>query len=216
MIVIKKFMFGPFQVNTYLIWDEITNECAVVDPGCYNETEEKNLANFISLNKLKVKYLLCTHCHIDHIIGCAFIKEIYNPLFLVPEHDLPLLQHTETQASAFNLKLKNPPTHNNIITEDLVLYLGDKKLEFIYTPGHTPGEYCIYLKDDGICITGDVLFKGGIGRTDLWGGNYDTLIDSITNKLFALPDDVTIYPGHGENSKIGIEKNENPFLKLPG
>ena len=213
--MIKKFMFGPFQVNTYLIWDEITNECAVIDPGCYNETEEKKLAGFISLNNLNVKYLLCTHCHIDHIIGCSFIKETYNPLFLVPEHDLPLLQNAGQQASTFHLKLKAPPAHDNIITEDLVLYLGDKKLNFIYTPGHTPGEYCIYLKDESICITGDVLFKDGIGRTDLWGGNYNTLIDSIKNKLFALPDDVTIYPGHGENSKIGIEKTQNQFLKLP-
>jgi hydroxyacylglutathione hydrolase len=216
MIVIKKFMFGPFQENTYLIWDEITNECAVIDPGCYNEIEEKNLENFISLNNLKVKYLLCTHCHIDHIIGCSFIKETYNPTFLVPEHDLPLLQNAEQQASAFNLKLKTLPAHDNLITEDLVLYLGDKKLEFIHTPGHTPDEYCIYLKDEKLCITGDVLFKGGIGRTDLWGGDYDTLIDSITNKLFVLPDDVIIYPGHGENSNIGSEKNENPFFKLPG
>jgi len=212
--VIKKFMFGPFQVNTYLIWDEITNECAIIDPGCSIELEEKNLENFISLNNLKVKYLLCTHCHIDHIMGCAFIKNTYNPLFLVPEHDLPLLHDAQNQASTFNLKLKTPPPHDNLITEDLVLYLGDKKLNFIYTPGHTAGEYCIYLKDDAICVTGDVLFKGSIGRTDLWGGNYDTLIDSITIKLFALPDDVIIYPGHGENSKIGTEKTENPFLKL--
>ena len=207
-------MFGPFQENTYLLWDEITNECAVIDPGCYNETEEKNLANFISLNNLKVKYLLCTHCHIDHIIGCAFIKEKYNPLFLIPEHDLPLLQNAEQQASAFNLKLKPPPPYDNLITEDLVLYLGNKKLNFIYTPGHTAGEYCIYLKDENICVTGDVLFKGGIGRTDLWGGDYDTLMDSITNKLLTLPDDVVIYPGHGENSKIGSEKKGNPFFKL--
>jgi hydroxyacylglutathione hydrolase len=214
MIVIKKFMFGPFQENTYLLWDEITSECAVIDPGCYNETEEKNFANFIALNNLKVKYLLCTHCHIDHIIGCACIKEKYNPPFYVPELDLPLLQNAGQQASAFNLKLKPPPAHDNIITEDLVLYLGDKKLEFISTPGHTPGEYCIYLKDEKICITGDVLFKGSIGRTDLWGGDYDALMDSITNKLFTLPDDVTIYPGHGENSKIGIEKTQNPFFKL--
>ena len=213
-MVIKKFMFGPFQENTFLIWDEITNECAVIDPGCYNETEENNLAAFISSNNLKIKYLLCTHCHIDHLIGCAFIKEKYNPPFLVPELDLPLLQNAGEQASAFNLKLKTPPAHDNVITEDLVLYLGNKKLEFIFTPGHTSGEYCIYLKADAICITGDVLFKDGIGRTDLWGGDYDTLMDSIKNKLLTLPDDVVIYPGHGENSKIGIEKNENPFLKL--
>jgi hydroxyacylglutathione hydrolase len=216
MVVIKKFMFGPFQVNSYLLWDESTKECAVIDPGCYIELEEKNLGTFISSNNLKVKYLLITHCHIDHIMGCAFIKQKYNPDFLVPVNDMKLLTDAEMQAATFNLKLKIPPPHDNIITEDLVLYLGDKKLEFISTPGHTPGEFCIYLKDEAICITGDVLFKGGIGRTDLWGGNYDTLMDSITTKLFTLPDDVVIYPGHGENSKIGIEKSSNPFFKLSG
>ena len=216
MLIIKKFMFGPFQENTYLLWDEITNECAVIDPGCYGESEEKTLAVFISLKGLNVKYLLCTHCHIDHIMGCTYIKETFNPVFLVPENDQPLLQNSEQQASAFNLTLKTPPVPDQLITEDLVLYLGDKKLEFIPTPGHTPGEYCIYLKNDSICVTGDVLFKGSIGRTDLWGGDYQTLMDSITNKLFTLPDDVTIYPGHGENSTIGIEKTQNPFFKLPG
>jgi glyoxylase-like metal-dependent hydrolase (beta-lactamase superfamily II) len=149
-------------------------------------------------------------------VGCDFIKESYNSAFFVPENDQPLLQNAEQQASAFNLTLKTPPVPDQLITEDLVLYLGDKKLEFIPTPGHTPGEYCIYLKNDSICITGDVLFKGSIGRTDLWGGDYQTLMNSITNKLFTLPDDVTIYPGHGENSTIGIEKTQNPFFKLPG
>lgn len=162
-------MFGPFQENTYLVWDETTNECAVIDPGCYNETEEKNLSEFISLHNLKIKYLLCTHCHIDHVIGCAFIKETYNPLFYIPEKDLPLIQNAEKQAAAFNLNLKIPPPHDHFISDDLILHLGDKKLLFISTPGHTPGEYCIYLKEDAVCITGDVLFKGSIGRTDLWG-----------------------------------------------
>src|ERR1017187_4357813 len=126
MIVIKKFMFGPFQVNSYLIWDELTKECAVIDPGCYIELEEKNLESFISQNNLKIKYLLITHCHIDHVMGCAFIKQKYNPDFLVPVNDLKLLADAEMQAATFNLKLKVPPAHDNIIREDLVLYLGDK------------------------------------------------------------------------------------------
>jgi hydroxyacylglutathione hydrolase len=199
-------MFGPFQENTYLIWDEITNESAVIDPGCYNETEETNLDNFITSRNLSVKYLLCTHCHIDHLIGCSFIKKKYNPLFYVPEQDLPLLHNADKQADAFNLKLNTPPPPDGFISEDLQLNLGQKKITFIYTPGHTPGEFCIYLKEDNICVTGDVLFKGNIGRTDLWGGNYDNLIQSITDKLFTLPENVIIFPGHGENSTIGEEK----------
>lgn len=209
-------MFGPFQENTYLIWDEITNECAVIDPGCYNETEEKKLAQFITSKGLRIKYLLITHCHIDHLFGSAFIKIAYNPLFYIPELDLPLFRIADQQAVTFKVRLKTLPVHDFFITEDLKLFLGKKKLEFIHTPGHTPGEYCIYLKDEAVLITGDVLFKGSIGRTDLWGGDYETLIKSITGKLFVLSDDVTIYPGHDENSSIGIEKINNPFFKLPG
>ena len=113
----------------------------------------------------------------------------------------------------FGLNLEEPPVPDRLISEDTDLSLGNSKLKFLFTPGHTPGEFCIYLKEDKICITGDVLFKEGIGRTDLWGGSYDTLIKSIETKLFSLPDDVKIYPGHGESSTIGHEKQNNPFLK---
>ena len=201
-----------FAENTFVVWDEETKESAIVDPGMSDLPEEELLEDFISKNDLKIKFLINTHCHIDHILGCNFIKEKYNPKFLVPEKDVPLLQNGRTQASAFGVKYKDPPNPDGFITEDRELQIGKSKIKFLFTPGHTPGEYCIYFEEDKICITGDVLFREGIGRTDLWGGDYDRLIRSIEEKLFTLPGDVIIYPGHGEPSTISHEMKNNPFL----
>jgi len=156
--------------------------------------------------------LINTHCHIDHILGCRFIKEKFNPVYYAPEKDIPLLEHASDQAQMFNITISVPPKPDELITEKTGLYLGKSKLSFLFTPGHTPGEYCIYLELEKICITGDVLFNESIGRTDLWGGDYNNLINSIKSKLFVLPDDITIYPGHGEESTIGHEKQYNPFI----
>jgi glyoxylase-like metal-dependent hydrolase (beta-lactamase superfamily II) len=201
-----------FAENTFVVWDEETKEAAVIDPGTSGLAEEELLDDYITKNDLKVKYLINTHCHIDHILGCNFVKEKYNPQFLVPEKDVPLFQNAHLQASAFGVEFKEPPKPDKFITEEEELQLGKTKIQFLFTPGHTPGEYCIYFEEDKICITGDVLFKEGIGRTDLWGGDYDRLIRSIETKLFTLPGDVIIYPGHGEPSTISHEMKNNPFL----
>jgi len=212
MIKIKNFTFNLFAENTLVIWDDNSLESAIVDPGSSNSAEEKILEEFISSQKLKVKYLINTHCHIDHILGCRFVKEKYNPLYLVSELDLPLLKNAQKQADAFDIKMNEPPLPDQFINEETIIKLGESVGKFIFTPGHSPGEFCIYFKEEKLCITGDVLFNEGIGRTDLWGGDYKTLIDSIESKLFKLPDDVKIYPGHGETSTIGHEKFNNPFL----
>ena len=212
MIKIKNFTFNLFAENTLVIWDDNSLESAIVDPGSSNSAEEKILEEFISSQKLKVKYLINTHCHIDHILGCRFVKEKYNPLYLVSELDLPLLKNAQKQADAFDIKMEDPPLPDQFINEETIIKLGESVGKFIFTPGHSPGEFCIYFKEEKLCITGDVLFNEGIGRTDLWGGDYKTLIDSIESKLFKLPDDVKIYPGHGETSTIGHEKFNNPFL----
>jgi len=212
MIKIRNFTFNLFAENTLVVWDDKTLEAAVVDPGNSNSAEEKILEEFISSKKLKVKYLINTHCHIDHILGCRFMKEKYNPVYLVSELDLPLLKYAQKQADTFNIKMEDPPLPDQFINEETIIKLGDSVGKFIFTPGHSPGEFCIYFKEEKLCITGDVLFNEGIGRTDLWGGDYKTLIDSIESKLFKLPDDVKIYPGHGETSTIGHEKFNNPFL----
>ena len=213
MIQIKNFIFNDFAENTILLWDDESYESAVIDPGMSNSEEKKVFSDFLTGNKLQLKYLINTHCHIDHILGCEYIKTKYGVDYYAPEKDIILLKNASTQAQMFGLNLDDPPEPDKLISEKIELSLGNSKLKFLFTPGHTPGEFCIYLKDEKICITGDVLFKEGIGRTDLWGGNYNTLIKSIETKLFTLPDNVKIFPGHGESSTIGHEKENNPLLK---
>ena len=212
MIQIKKITFNLFSENTFVLWDDESLESAIVDPGCSDSSEENELENFITDNNLKVKYLINTHCHIDHILGCEFVKNKYNPTYYVPELDIPLLQNAKMQASFVGMDFSISILPDEYLTENKNLYLGKSELSFLFTPGHTPGEFCIYINDIKSCISGDVLFYDSIGRTDLWGGNYDTLIKSINEKLLILPDDTKIYPGHGESSTISREKNLNPFL----
>ena len=212
MLKIKIFTFNLFSENTFVLWDDETQETAIIDPGTSSNEEENILSNFVSDEKLRVKYLINTHCHIDHILGCKYVKEKYKPIYFAPEKDLPLLEHAQQQALMFNISPENPPKPDEFITEQLELFLGKVKMNFLFTPGHTPGEFCIYFEKEKICIVGDVLFNESIGRTDLWGGDYDTLLKSIETKLLTLPDDVVIYSGHGESSTIGNEKQNNPFL----
>lgn len=212
MIQIKKFIFNLFSENTFVLWDDATLEGAIIDPGCSDSSEEKILESFISENCLTVKYLINTHCHIDHILGCEFVKLKYNPIYLAPELDIPLLQNADMQASFVGMDFSISLLPDEYITENKKLNLGKSELSFLFTPGHTPGEFCIYIPETKICITGDVLFNDSIGRTDLWGGNYNVLIQSINQKLLSLPDETVIYPGHGESSSIGREKKFNPFL----
>ena len=214
MLVVKKFVFNIFYENTYLIWDEATKECAIIDAGCSNKAEEGELAAYVNKHNLTVKYHINTHCHIDHVMGSKFIKEKYNPIYLIPKLDLPLLERADTQAAAFGLSIETPPKPDKFITIDETISIGGSEIKFLNTPGHTPGEVCLYFTKEKFCMTGDVLFQKSIGRTDLWGANYESLIDSINTQLLTLPDDVLIYPGHGESSKIGIEKMENPFLLI--
>jgi len=209
---IQKFTFNPFFENTYILWDNDTKEAAVIDPGMSDVYEEEEFSSFIEQNSLKVLYLINTHCHIDHILGCRFVKSKYNPIYYMPEGDLELFNNAENQATMFGVKINKLPEPEKYLSEDQEIVLGEESISVLFTPGHSPGEFCLYMKDSGICISGDVLFYESIGRTDLPGGNYNVLIDSIKNKLFTLPDDVVIYPGHGDKSTIGYEKTNNPFL----
>lgn len=212
MLKIKLFEFNPFNENTYLIWDDSTKEAAVIDPGCYDDYEKDELKSFIDSEKLNLKLLLNTHCHIDHILGVSFIKENYNPKYLIPEKDLPLHNNAVSQGQMFGFELNPLPEPDEFLSEDNLVKIGNEEIKPLFTPGHTAGEYCFYSTKNKICITGDVLFHQSIGRTDLWGGNYDTLIESIKKKLLILPDDTKIFPGHGIESTIGIERKQNPFL----
>jgi len=212
LIQIKKFTFNLFSENTFVLSDDETKECAIVDPGCSDSLEEQELENFIIDNSLTIKYLINTHCHIDHILGCEFVKKKFNPTYYAPELDIPLLKNANMQASFVGMDFSISILPDKYLTEEKKLYLGISELSFLFTPGHTPGEFCIYIQDIKTCISGDVLFFDSIGRTDLWGGNYDILIKSINEKLLSLPEETIIYPGHGESSTIGREKKLNPFL----
>lgn len=210
---LHRFIFSPFQENTYVIWDEITYESCIIDPGCYSNSEEIELKNFIISNNLVVKYLINTHCHIDHIFGNAFVKTEFDPIFLAPQKDVPLLDMAVEQGKQFGIKVKPSPLPDNFIDDMESLKIGNIELKFLFTPGHTPGEYCIYIPTASICITGDVLFKESIGRTDLWEGNFETLMNSIKTILLILPDETEIFSGHGSSSTIGYEKMNNSFLQ---
>lgn len=214
MIQIQRFVFNIFYENTYLVWDELTKESIVIDPGMNDINEELTFKNFIHVNSLNLKYHINTHCHIDHILGNSFIKSNFNVEFYAPEEDLFLINSLAQQANLFNINFNQSPLPDKFLNEDIELKIGESKIKFLFTPGHTPGEFCIYFEKEKIIFSGDVLFRESIGRTDLWKGNHNQLIESIRSKLFLLDDDVTVYPGHDMQTTIGHEKRHNPFLNF--
>jgi glyoxylase-like metal-dependent hydrolase (beta-lactamase superfamily II) len=212
MIEVKTFTFNPFLENTFVAWEKESRQAAVIDPGCFSSKEEDELKNFILLKQLSVKYLLNTHCHLDHIFGNNFVLKEFQPQYFIPELDRPLLENAPTQARLFGIEMAKVQPAENFLSEGIALSLGADGIRFLFTPGHTQGEFCIYFPENSTCFTGDVLFQNSIGRTDLMGGNFKTLMDSIQEKLFTLPDETLIYPGHGDASTIGEEKRNNPFF----
>ena len=213
MLKIKRFVFSPFSENTYLIWDDETKQGAIIDPGCYDTREREAVDEFIQNNSIQLVYLINTHCHIDHIFGNAYIKKKYNPIYMAPEKDVFLLDLMIDTAKGYGVELTPSPKPDEFISEDIDFVLGGIKAKFLFTPGHSPGEFCLYFANEKVCFTGDVLFNGSIGRADLWGGDYKTLIESIQNKLFSLPNDVVVYPGHESRTTIGDEIKYNTFMK---
>lgn len=213
MLKVQSFVFNPFQENTYILFDE-TNECVIIDPGCGDEDENKILSSFIEKNKLTVKLLLNTHCHIDHVLGNYFVKEKFKVKFLMHEADLPVLKAVKVYAPNYGIAQYTEAEPDGFLKESDIVQFGNQSLKVLFVPGHAPGHIAFYDEVNQIVIGGDVLFYNSIGRTDLPGGNYEQLINSIHQKLFTLPDDVTVYPGHGPETTIGIEKKTNPFCAL--
>ncbi|MGE5356477.1 MAG: MBL fold metallo-hydrolase [Deltaproteobacteria bacterium] len=208
---IKTFVFNPFQENTYIIYDE-TGECCIIDPGCNSTNEEKKLTNFIEVNNLTLKYILLTHGHIDHILGLDFIAGMYSMNPFIHPDDLFLIHSGTAIANMYGLDFI-PYSGSTIDIKDRdTIRFGNSKLTAIHCPGHSPGGVCFYSADFKILISGDVLFHTSIGRTDLPGGDYATLINSIQSNLMILPDDTNVYPGHSEFTTIGFERYNNPFL----
>lgn len=207
------FQFALFGINTYLIFDPESKECAVIDPGMSSREEEKAIENFIEEKGLKLTQIINTHLHIDHVAGVPFLREKYGAPVLAHEGDKFLGEGLSQQARMFGLNL---PLDNIEISEYIKagdkIKIGNGELEVISVPGHSKGSVALYDREGGYLISGDALFKGSIGRTDLPGGNYKELIDSIESELLSLPDETVIFPGHGPSSTIGEEKQSNPFL----
>ena len=211
MISIKEFTFGPFQENTYLLYDE-TGECVIIDPGCYDDNERKLLSNSIENRKLNPKLLLNTHCHIDHVVGNKYVSEKYGLKPIIHLKDLAVLNSLTNVGRVYNLNVEASPEPGGYLEEGDVVNFGKSKLDVVFTPGHSPGSMCFICHEQKFVIGGDVLFYRSIGRTDLPGGHHQTLLDSIKNKLLVLPDEYEVHSGHGPTTSIGFERMNNPFL----
>jgi len=211
MITIKTFIFNDFQENTYILFDE-TNECIIVDPGRNSSLEKKELDDYIDEIKLTPKVVLNTHGHIDHVLGCKYIKEKYNIPFIAHKDELDLIKATLDYGLMFGIKADQPPLPDRFIDENENFVFGNTSLKIFHIPGHSPGSIALYSADDKMILTGDVLFRGSIGRTDLPGGNFNLLISGIKSKLLTLPGDTIAFPGHGPYTTINDELRNNPFL----
>ena len=209
---IKAFIFNPFQENTYVIYDE-TKECVIIDPGCYTSNEKDILKKFIINNKLNPVKLINTHCHIDHVLGNKFISDQWNIDLYIHKSDLPILENTENIASMYGFEdYKNSPYPKYFLKQNDMLNFGRSSFKILFTPGHAPGHICLYNKANNLLISGDLIFQRSIGRTDLPGGDYNTLINSISKQILPLPNETKIFCGHGPSSTLGSEKQHNPFL----
>lgn len=212
MLQIKQFTFNPFQENTYIIQNS-QNQCWIVDPGMSNSDEENELIHFIAHNNLLPQAILNTHAHIDHILGIDFIANHYKIPFYLHEKELPILKNATNTARMFGFQYEGVQTIPQFISENETLKLSDETIEVRFVPGHSPGSIAFFSKEDNWVISGDALFAGSIGRTDLLMGDYDTLITSIKNELLSLPENTIVYSGHGGTTTIGEEKTNNPYLK---
>ena len=211
MLKIKTFTFNPFQENTYLLINE-QNEGILIDPGCYEPYEQKELLDFLSAEKITLKLLINTHAHIDHVLGCEFIYRTFGLKTQLHAEELPVFRAVSTYASNYGFVYQQAPEPTEILKEGDIIQFGDDKLEVLFCPGHSPGSVVFYCKEQHFAIAGDVLFYRSIGRTDLPGGDHATLLRSIKTKLYILPDETVVYPGHGPQTTIGSEKIYNPFV----
>lgn len=211
---IKSFEFNLFGELTYVVWDNVTHQGAVIDPGMSNESENKRLTAFIDSNGIKLKYLLYTHLHIDHTFGHEYIKETYGLKAMAHESDAPHGQARRSQSEMFRLRMPSPEplTIDVPLTDNQELAIGNEILKVICVPGHSLGSVAYYCPTSHFVITGDALFQGSIGRTDLPGGNHAQLISSIQHRLLTLPPGTEVYPGHGPTTTIEREMRYNPFI----
>ena len=209
---VVKFVFNPIQENTYIVWDD-TKECIVVDAGNLSAREDKVLAEFIAEQGLKPVLAVNTHCHFDHILGVEFVRSTYGVKFAASSADNTIMLGAKEHCAMFGIEVGALPTAIDIdLAECEEIHFGNTTLRVIPTPGHTPGCVSLYHEESKSLFTGDTLFRESIGRTDLPGGDYPTIMRSILNNILPLGDEVTIYPGHSDKSNIGHESLYNPFV----
>lgn len=210
---VVKFEFSLFGINTFIVYDPSTLNCAIIDPGMINSEEENAMEDFIRRNNLKVTHIINTHLHVDHAAGNKFSTETFKTPVFAHREDEFLGERLEMQAAAFGISEKiDNVSITSYLSDGEIINIGNGQLEVLHVPGHSPGSIALYDKEGKYVIAGDTLFAGSIGRTDLPGGNMKQLLTAIREKLFALPDETIVYSGHGPETTIGIEKNENPFF----
>ncbi len=212
MITVEQHTFNPFQENTFLIYDE-TKEALVVDPGCYTDLEKLNFKKQIENKGLNLKGIISTHSHLDHVFGNKYIMKTFNVGLSIHKEDLQTLQLLNYTAGKYGIpNVEESPNPTSFIAEGDQIAVGNSFLDVVFVPGHAPGHIAFISHADKFVINGDCLFQGSIGRTDLPGGNHEQLLNSIKTKLFTLPNDFTVYCGHGASTTVGYEKLNNPFF----
>jgi len=209
---LASFTFNPFQENTYILHDK-TKECVIIDPGCFGPEEEQELREFIEGKNLKPTKLILTHAHIDHVMGCRFVKNTWNLPIYMHRDEIPVLESTNKVGQMYGIPVATPPPADEFLAPGDTFTVGEHELTVLFTPGHSPGSISFYYAAQQLLISGDVLFQGSIGRTDLPGGDFATLENSIRTQLYTLPDEVKVYSGHGPHTTIGREKRGNPFVR---
>lgn len=208
-----KFTINPFAVNSYLIWNEPTGHAMIIDPGMMQEHERNVITQFMDEHHLQLQMVLLTHMHIDHVASARWMADKYGVCVAGSEMDQPLADNLPLQAEHFRLKLPvEVLTIDRKLHDGEQLLLDDESITVLAMPGHSPGGLAFYAQQSGLVFTGDSVFEGSIGRTDLQGGDYGTLIASIRNKILTLPPETVIAPGHGSTTTVATERDHNPFL----
>lgn len=213
MIQIKSFVFNPYQENTYVLYDEKSRDCLIVDPGMDGPAEERMLQSFIEEEGLNPVLLLNTHCHIDHVLGNHYVFEQWGLIPQFHKNEVPILVAVDNYAPQMGIRYETSPIPTTFLEEGQNIDFGAHTLKVIFAPGHSPGHVCYFSEAQNFLLGGDVLFRNSIGRTDLPGGNHEILLRSIETQLYTLPEETIVYPGHGPHTTIGFEKKTNPFVR---